>query len=100
MIWAYNKQGCKKSGTTVVSCWIIDHREYFHIAPSGTIWHIWSGASSWKEMPNGGRADDTAGCTYEASGNGDGVLVRVGSTLWYSHQNNSPANVWYGWYRW
>jgi hypothetical protein len=34
--------------------------ECFAIAPNRTIWHAWPASGGWREMPNGGRADDTS----------------------------------------
>ncbi|MEJ3747839.1 hypothetical protein WEI85_31675 [Actinomycetes bacterium KLBMP 9797] len=97
-IRAYGKQGCKKRGTAVRQCYVIDHWEYFHIAPSGSIWHIWNGASSWKEMPHDGQATNTYGCAYNSGRVGNGVAVLYGNSIWYSYQKYNPANVWYGWF--
>lgn len=44
------------SGGAYFVDWVYGPDECFGVAPSGTIWHTWSGAGSWKEMPGDGRA--------------------------------------------
>jgi hypothetical protein len=76
--------------------------ECFGIAPGRTIWHAWRNSGAWKEMPNGGRADDTySAYTAWDRDNARGISVQVyGSGQWGSEYRNGAWSAWFrcGWY--
>ncbi|MCI3273631.1 hypothetical protein [Streptomyces cylindrosporus] len=94
--WHYT--GTYKCGTKVLSAdWTANGSvdEVFVIAPNRHIWHVWKNAGGWKEMPGGGRADNTTGYTFW-----DGiercVIVYVNSAPHY-YQNCFRNGAWHTW---
>ncbi|MEU7577609.1 hypothetical protein AB0B50_08400 [Streptomyces sp. NPDC041068] len=91
----WNHTGKYKCGTRVMDAhWdsSAGYDETFVIAPDRTIWHIWARSGGWKQMPNGGRADNMAG--YDTS-NGRTVAVWVGSVKWCTNYKNNKWNAWH-----
>ncbi len=83
-----------KINGTVVESWVV--------ADSRRIWHAWQGSGGWKEMPNGGRADDTWKCYINGRGQRQievAVYPLSGGfgSVWYSARDS--AGTWWGWYR-
>ncbi|MFL5999304.1 MAG: hypothetical protein ACJ736_34285 [Streptomyces sp.] len=77
--------------------WKYGPDECFGVAPSGTIWHTWSGAGSWKEMPGDGRALATV--AYFESSAGKAVKVVTEAGTYYCNYDDYASNTWGGWYR-
>jgi hypothetical protein len=77
--------------------WQYGPDECFGVAPSGTIWHTWSGAGGWKEMPGNGRALRTAGYFEDSAGKAIRVVTETGTA--YCNYDDYATNTWGGWYR-
>ncbi len=82
-------------GTSVVD-WTYGPDECFGVAPSGTIWHTWAGAGSWKEMPGDGRA--LAFTAFFENSAGKAVKVITSSGNFYCNYDDYATNTWGGWY--
>ena len=102
--WTYSCFGHKgtfaDSSVVMKIDWSYDVPECYGVAPNGTIWHIWQGASKWYEMPGNGLATNMANLIDH--GNGDRtvqVYVSWGSWQYYCQQYLYDAG-WVGsWYR-
>lgn len=96
----YGYTGTFQDGSRVMDVnWFGSGRyESFGIAPGRSIWHAWPGSGSWKQMPNGGLADDTSNA-YENRSTGQRVVevwVAGSNSLWCI---SDPGNgVWGGWW--
>ncbi|MGW2957308.1 hypothetical protein ACWDGI_02310 [Streptomyces sp. NPDC001220] len=77
--------------------WQYGPDECFGVAPSGTIWHTWSGAGGWKEMPGDGKALATVG--YFESSAGKAIKVVTAAGNYYCNYDDYATNTWGGWYR-
>ncbi|MFJ7964729.1 hypothetical protein [Streptomyces sp. NPDC096324] len=82
-------------GATYIA-WQYGPPECFGVAPSGTIWHTWSGAGSWKEMPGNGRASHFV--DYFEGPAGKAVKVVTESGNYYCNYDDYATNTWGGWY--
>ena len=76
--------------------WQFGPSECFGVAPSGSIWHTWSGAGGWKEMPGNGRA--LAFTAFSESSVGKSVKVVTESGNYYCNYDDYATNTWGGWY--
>ncbi|MFF4112354.1 hypothetical protein [Streptomyces sp. NPDC001714] len=76
--------------------WQYGPAECFGVAPSGTIWHTWSGAGGWKEMPGNGKALRLVG--YFESSAGKAVKVVTAAGNYYCNYDDYATNTWGGWY--
>ncbi|MGW0569724.1 hypothetical protein [Streptomyces tauricus] len=85
------------SGGAYFVDWVYGPDECFGVAPSGTIWHTWSGAGSWKEMPGDGRAANVV-AAFESSA-GKSVKVVTESGNYYCNYDDYATNTWGGWYQ-
>ncbi|MDF9813248.1 hypothetical protein [Streptomyces sp. SPB162] len=77
--------------------WTYGPDECFGVAPSGTIWHTWSGAGGWKEMPGNGRALAVTG-VFPENANSKTVQVVTSTGNYYCNTDNYATNDWSGWY--
>ncbi|MGM9336652.1 hypothetical protein [Streptomyces murinus] len=76
--------------------WQYGPDECFGVAPSGTMWHTWSGAGDWKEMPGGGRAEYFVGFFENSAGKSVKVVTSTGN--YYCSYDDYATNTWGGWY--
>ncbi|MFF7054158.1 hypothetical protein ACFY94_37955 [Streptomyces griseorubiginosus] len=76
--------------------WKYGPDECFGVAPSGTIWHTWSGAGAWKEMPSSGRALTTVAYFENSAGKAVKVVTETGN--YYCNYDDYATNTWGGWY--
>jgi len=94
--WCFGYNGTFKSGSVVRAAdWTGDGvaDECFGIAPNRTVWHAWPGSGGWREMPNGGRADNVAGVLWLAGRRTVRVYVASPSSYYCSSLTTS-------WQRW
>ncbi len=68
--------------------------ECFGIGTNRGIYHEWRTSNGWKEMPNGGRADDMVGYVSYANG-GKTVIVNVLKSGFYC--SSVGASGWQTW---
>lgn len=97
----FGHSGTFADGSHVLSIdWSHDVAECYGVAPSGTIWHIWKGASKWYEMPGNGLATDMDALIDYGNGNRT-VVVYVGWGSWkYYCQDYIYGSGWArSWYR-
>ncbi|MGW3630722.1 hypothetical protein ACWD7F_11245 [Streptomyces sp. NPDC005122] len=76
--------------------WQYGPSECFGVAPSGSIWHTWSGAGSWKEMPGSGRALRFVAYFEDSAGKSVKVVTETGN--YYCNYDDYATNTWGGWY--
>ncbi|MER6077495.1 hypothetical protein [Streptomyces sp. NPDC001833] len=76
--------------------WKYGPDECFGVAPSGSIWHTWSGAGGWKEMPGNGTAVEIYG--WDENSSQKTVYFLVESHNLWCNTDNYATNVWSGWY--
>lgn len=73
--------------------------ECFGVAPAGTIWHTWQGASAWHEMPGNGRAVDIEALIAWGPGVRNRTVTVRASSGDYWCQDYFPGSGWVGsWY--
>jgi hypothetical protein len=75
--------------------------ECFGVAPSGTIWHTWRGASNrWYEMPGHGHADNMNKVLVARNiFSGNDVRVVCVWAVGQNYCNGNEKGVWSGWSR-
>lgn len=76
--------------------WIYGPDECFGVAPSGTIWHTWSGAGAWKQVPGSGNA--LAVVAFAESPSAKTVEVITSAGNYYCNTDTYSVNQWSGWY--
>ncbi|MGW3911125.1 hypothetical protein ACWEBX_06255 [Streptomyces sp. NPDC005070] len=76
--------------------WQYGPSECFGVAPSGSIWHTWSGAGSWKEMPGNGKALGFVAFFETSAGKAVKVVTETGN--YYCNYDDYATNTWGGWY--
>ncbi|MET9084604.1 hypothetical protein ABZX77_22440 [Streptomyces sp. NPDC004237] len=76
--------------------WQYGPDECFGVAPSGSIWHTWSGAGGWKEMPGNGKALATVAYFESSAGKAVKVVTEAGN--YYCNYDDYATNTWGGWY--
>ncbi|WP_405683507.1 hypothetical protein OG204_00035 [Streptomyces sp. NBC_01387] len=93
--------GTFKDGSSVLEVhWASGSVECFGVAPSRTIWHVWSGSGGWQEMPGNGRADDTVNA-YENTTTGTRTVemyVSSSNSHWCSSYTPGSGSGWGSWW--